>query len=79
MAEVRIDGGRPVGPERFLRTMAAQVLVLDDITPPVYVIALRDKFGIGGARVGRTEPSERTVLAAMEHQICISQSATRRN
>lgn len=79
MGEVRVEGGRQIGPERSLGSMHAKVLVLEDITPPVYVIALRDKFGIGGARVGRTEPSETMIIAAMTQQICISQSATRRN
>lgn len=74
---MRVDGGTPVGPERFLRTMSAQVLLLEDIQ--VWVIAMKDKFGIGGARLGRTEPSETHVMAAMAQQICISQSTTRRN
>lgn len=72
-----VEGQVKIGPERILGTVKAQVIFVENIG--LYVIAMKDKFGIDGTRAGRSEPSETVVLAAMAQHARVSQSATKRN
>jgi hypothetical protein len=66
-----------IGPEWRLGTVSGQVVLLVEIG--LYVIAMKDKFGVNGTAMARSAPSDQAIQGALLRQIHISQSTTRRN
>lgn len=75
-------GGDPrrqefIGKEHFYGTARGQVILLTDMN--LYVIAMKDKFGVDTTMCGSTPPSDRVIQAALLRHTHISQVRTGRN